>query len=422
MQIQFSDRMNYYTTESLGKSRKITPEGFLLCEGVAIARTGTQLYTPEELLNKVSAGPDGFVRIERLPEEVFREETIASFEGKPVTVGHPPEFVTPENWSKYSVGVTQNVRRGTGIENDLLIADLLITAADAIAYVNKELPELSSGYNAEYKKIAPGRGIQVEIIGNHNALVERGRAGPRCSIRDGETEMTIKAKKKGWWDRITAAVQSRDASAMAEEIAAEDSELEEEEKEKTKTGDAATNLAIAALTKTVDGLVKAVAKLTKDADESKKDETTDDDEENEETEDTIIEAETAKKADIGTTLTGDSFKSIVARAEILSPGIQIPTGDALKTNDGAYTLMKTALSNAQKNENTAPFVEPFLMGRELKTLTGDALLGVFNGASELARVRNNQQNERKSVSTKDFGKAINVSDINARNRDFWANK
>jgi len=44
---------------------------------------------------------------------------------------------------------------------------------------------------------------------------------------------------------------------------------------------------------------------------------------------------------------------------------------------------------------------------------------VFNGAAELMRVRNNQQSERTSVATKDFGKATNVADINARNREHW---
>ena len=68
---------------------------------------------------------------------------------------------------------------GEGIDNDLLLADLVITDPVAIEYINKELPEVSAGYEAEYEQTEPGRGVQREIVGNHTALVLRGRAGPR---------------------------------------------------------------------------------------------------------------------------------------------------------------------------------------------------------------------------------------------------
>lgn len=412
------DRMNFYTTESIGKTREITPEGFLLCREVAIARTGQQLYTVEEI--PLEDTGNGEIRIDRTPEEVFREETIASFEGKPVTVEHPDEFVTPDNWNKLSVGIVQNVRRGEGIEGDLLIADLLITAADAIEYVNKELPELSAGYEAEYEQTEPGRGLQRNIIGNHVALVERGRAGPRCAIQDKEPSIM---KKRSFWDRLMTAVKAKDEEAVKAELEAKDAEAEEsekkeaEKKEECKDAEGETDIC-ARLDKIEAILCKLVPAAEEDGHCDQLD--ADGEEEKKETADDILEAETAKKIDEGTTYTGDSLKQVIARAEILAPGLATPTGDSLKSKDAAPKLMRKALESAAGTEQGKACIEPFLMGREVKQLTGDALSGVFNGAAELMRVRNNDNGSRSAISTKDFGRATSVADINARNREFWA--
>jgi len=121
--------MRFYTIQKLGPKRSLTPEGFLLCEDVPVARTGEMLYAAGEV--PVEAGPDGLIRISRTPEEVFRDETLASCAGKPVTLDHPDDFVTPATFSQLGKGVMLNIRRGEGLENDLILADLLITAQDA---------------------------------------------------------------------------------------------------------------------------------------------------------------------------------------------------------------------------------------------------------------------------------------------------
>ena len=414
---RFSDRMAFYTVGKVGKTREVTPEGFLLCRGVAIARTGTQLYSTAEV--PIEGNGAGEVRIDRPPEEVFREETIKSFEGKPVTVEHPNDFVTPENWNQLSVGIVQNVRRGTGIEDHLMVADLLITAADAIEYVNKELPELSAGYEAEYEQTEPGRGVQRNIVGNHVALVERGRAGPRCAIQDKEPEMAKKENKVSFIDKLRAFL---DTEAASEEKKTDDEESEEEEeKEDKKTTDA-----IASLTATVDSLAKVVAKLVKDADENpvKKvdDDDEEDDEEKEKTDDSVIEPETTPKADDGTTYTGDKLSEVFSRAEVLAPGIAIPTGDAAKAKDAAAVVMRKALDVAYATADGKKHIDVFLMGRDLKKLTVDSLAGVFNGAAELARISNNNVALRAKSATKDFGKPTTVASINAANKAFWATK
>lgn len=175
----------FHTTTDRGFRTGRTPEGFLVCHDVPIARTGLQIYSPDEV--PVKPGPEGYVRIERYPEDVFRPETIRSFEGKPVVNEHPDDDVKPENYRDLVCGSIHHVRRGEGIEDDLLLADLLVMEAEAIADVLSGKREVSCGYDSKYEDLEPGRARQYDIIGNHVALVSSARCGPRCSIRDAAT-------------------------------------------------------------------------------------------------------------------------------------------------------------------------------------------------------------------------------------------
>ncbi len=177
---------SYFAPTAVGKTRRLLPNGFLLCEGVPVARVGTQTYSAAELPG-LQPGPDGKIHVERLPEEVFHRDTIASFEAATVTVHHPREFVNPANWKALSVGHTQNLRRGEGDEADLLLADVIVEDAAAISQTMAKLPQVSCGYDANYVPTGiPGHYYQRLIRGNHVALLPnaRGRAGDRCSIRD----------------------------------------------------------------------------------------------------------------------------------------------------------------------------------------------------------------------------------------------
>lgn len=171
-----------------------TPEGFLVCYDVPIARTGAMVYSKSEAgvmpwLSEMGFDGSGNLRIERDAAEVFREETLASAHGKPVTIDHPADFVNPDNWQVLAKGTTQNVRRGEREQADLLLADLLITDQEAIEFVESgALRQISCGYDAEYSQVASGSGRQKNIIINHIALVRRGRAGARCMIMDAQHE------------------------------------------------------------------------------------------------------------------------------------------------------------------------------------------------------------------------------------------
>src|SRR6476659_7186605 len=113
--------MRFYAPTVIGSKQSLTPEGFLLCRDVVLARTGEMLYGPNE--TGVAPGMDGLCHIERSEEEVFRPETIASFNGKPFVdaPGHPSEDVNPDNWKAYTKGVVMDPRRGSGAEDDVLL-------------------------------------------------------------------------------------------------------------------------------------------------------------------------------------------------------------------------------------------------------------------------------------------------------------
>lgn len=155
-----------------------TPEGYLICHDVPIARTGTQKYLARELL--LDGDPERVILVDRHPEDVFEAATLASFEGKDVTYGHPPENVGPENHAAYSKGHVQNVRRG----GDFILADLHIKDQNLISDIKNDVTrEVSCGYLCSY--VADGTGYkQTHIRGNHVAIVPRGRAGHDVAIKD----------------------------------------------------------------------------------------------------------------------------------------------------------------------------------------------------------------------------------------------
>lgn len=430
MKTKTNDRMGFLTVEQLGPKQSMTPEGFLLCEGVPIARIGNQMYSDKEI--PLEGDADGLLQIERTADEVFKEDTLASFEGKPVTIDHPDTFVNPDNWKELAVGVTQNVRRGAGIEDDLLLADLLITDQQAIEAVRgKDLREVSCGYEADYEQVAPGKGRQLNIVGNHVALVERGRAGPRCSIKDKDLDMKQKPKGKlSFIDKLRKFLDSEaEAEKMQHQIAdmdeeemkgqmqADMGELEAEEKPTFDMGNLEERLG------RIEEVLAKLVPMEEEEHETNLDSYDEGEVEEEETNDDVLEAETAEtNAEAkGEVLTGDSLRTVIARAEILAPGIQVPTGDAAKTGKAVAALQRKALATAYATADGKRAIEPFLMKRDIKKLTGDALNSVFTGAAELMRATNNNRGMRTSAAkTTDFGKATSPADINARNREHWA--
>lgn len=163
-----------------------TPEGFLICHNVPIARTGEYKYLGKEL--GIKDRYNEIIKIYRNPEEVFSKKAIASFEGKIVTDEHPSDLLTSENAQRYSKGSIQNVRKSNE-NDDLLLADLFLYDKKLINEVLDGKREVSCGYDCVYVDNGDGTFNQTEIRGNHVAVVESGRAGRLVSIKDSNKEM-----------------------------------------------------------------------------------------------------------------------------------------------------------------------------------------------------------------------------------------
>jgi hypothetical protein len=465
--------VRFFTTLKLGPNRDKTPEGFLLCRNVPIGRTGMQLYGPGE--TPVTDGADGTVKIHRRPEDVFRDETVSSFNGKPVTIDHPDTDVTPENWKELSVGVVLDARRGLGAEDDLLIADLLITDKDAIAKVLDEgLEEISSGYDAEYEEESEGVGYQVDILGNHVALVDQGRCGPRCSIRDAEVEMKVISKPTKvavtkFKDKVRSAFKAKDQDDLEQiletiEEAADEGGLvgethihihtdgDDEDDSDNGNGETATDKGAKDQDEPVDvaGRLDAIDRTLSNindrlsalegSDESVSDKKSKDDEgetKKKETEDSDVTEETSDsaKSDAGKTTDSrymeESIQATMAAAEVLAPGISFPTFDsatkARETVDSLTTLRKKALSIASSSTVGAAMLAEL---RGDRPLTHDALqrLSVkdtrnlfFSAAAQMKQL-NRAQTHAVGFSTNDRPGPITIKKLNEINREYWAKR
>jgi hypothetical protein len=174
----------FYTDEQLGPRQSLLPSGTLWARDVVVGRTGEQIYRPYE----IGVDGDGLIRVQRDESEVFAPDAMASFEGAPVVLRHPAVDVTPSTWRALAVGHMQNVRRGDPPDDDKLVADLLIHDAKGIAAIRQGgWRAISLGYNAKYARDAAGRLRQVDIRGNHCAILspqEEARCGAACMIGD----------------------------------------------------------------------------------------------------------------------------------------------------------------------------------------------------------------------------------------------
>lgn len=276
--------MKAFYGSRFSQNMTLTPEGFLICHNVPIARTGWYEYLRKEL--GLQGDPNEVVKVYRDPEEVFNKRAISSFEGKPVTDEHPPDLLTPENAQRYAKGTVQNVRQDKK-ETELLLADLIIYDKKLIEEVLDGKREVSCGYECTYVDNENGTCSQSKICGNHVAVVQAGRAGHEVSIKDSNKEMEGERKymskikiprKHSTTTKLLAAIGLKhfamDADPediadvvdeMAEENKTSDSETEVNEKKETdsdpKECNDNENPAITELNAKFDKLTELVSKL-----------------------------------------------------------------------------------------------------------------------------------------------------------------
>lgn len=166
--------MKVLITEKLSPNKFIDNSGYLICNDAVLARTGKQQYLSREIFPET--GDDSIIEVDRKPEQVFAAATLASFENKPLTVEHPDENVTPENYRDYAVGFVRDVHQGKYNGQDVILGTLVITDADTIEDIQNGIrTELSCGYDCDITDEPQPQ--QINIRGNHVALCEQGRAG-----------------------------------------------------------------------------------------------------------------------------------------------------------------------------------------------------------------------------------------------------
>ena len=364
----------FLTTERISDNMRRTPDGFLLCLNVPIARTGALQYTPAEMPH-IPPGPGQFVTVERPEGVVFSAETMASFNGKPVVIGHPSTdsgLLTPSTARMAAIGNMQNIRRGAGSDADKLLADLLITDAIAISLIESgQLREVSCGYRGIVEPTGPGRGVQTAVIGNHLALVDRGRAGAECAIKDHHP----KGNSMNWFERAAQALGGRNPKelrAIADEMSAEEKKGDKESKQGDEAdGDLATLEArVTALEAVVAKLAGAEAGEAKQGDESP--------------------SEPADKIPgaMPEVISGDSAARLNAAAAIVAPGMGFKFS-AGQAGAAAEQTMRAALGAAMFAPASKQALTTIIGDRAPSALRGSELQMAFTAAAATLGAGNN---------------------------------
>lgn len=179
-------------------SRSFTKEGYLKCVNVRLAKAPqVRQYYAYEFPSLEGYSAEQIINIYTPAEELFKPETIASFNGVDATDYHPPKNeINASNWKDYHIGYCENVRQ----EGDYLVGDLLIKDKISIDLIqSNERIEMSLGYGAmlvvEQGTAPDGTPYQAKFInfnGDHIALVKYGRCGGDCRI--GDEKQTPKGK------------------------------------------------------------------------------------------------------------------------------------------------------------------------------------------------------------------------------------
>ena len=498
------ERTRFYEAQQLGATQSLTPEGFLICHDVPIARAGVMVYSQYDL-PKLVPTKDGVLYIDRTADEVFSPAAISSFEGKPVTIDHPLVDVIPSNWKQYAVGYVTNVRRGEGAMDDKLIADLVITDEAAIRKVRNGKREVSLGYDAEYEQISPGYGKQKAIMGNHVAIVDAGRCGPTCKIGD------AKMATNTWLDRARRAFMTRDADDFEKAVAdkpADDKPADDkpvppkgDDKPVPPKGDddstggvhhhitvnvgganadpaaaAGPSPAVAAdpaaaagggdaggddpISILTDAVIKIASRLDAleqqvngggapapaaegddpapgpdDAPADPSDPApgpddapatgSDTDSPEEKTTDARRKTRDAKVKTFdaaGLAKAKEEFYETLALAEILVPGIRIPTFDASSGPKGSEealcTFRRRVVDAALGVDKTREVVNEFYDGKTpIRSMTCDAVKTLFLASS--AKVRDQNNNHQRNENPARKGAVLTIADINRRNSEIW---
>lgn len=452
------------TVGEIGPNRSMLPDGSMLCRNVPIARTGWLQYAPGEvpLDAPKQKGSSPIIYVHRGPEDLFRPETMQSFVGVAICNEHPPVPVTPKNFAHLGKGFILNTYRGEGEDSDCLMADLIVKDKWLMQDIDANKREVSAGYEASYEQTGDGEGRQFDIIGNHLALVARGRCGPRCAIGDEDTSLssttvneetdmttpTTGAKKRvplaelrarvadtlGMLDQaeeetqgVHVHVHMPGSAEPKEEPTASGAPPKKEgaadDKAKVTTLDAAAEARFKAIEEGQEELKGTLATILEavKAGAAQKQEPKEED----------LETVTEATATMDSAALATSYQALLADAEVLVPGFKVPTFDAAAkrhaTVDRMCTIRRSVLSAAAVS--ALPLVTAANGGKEFDVVGASCpdVATVFKAAAAAKKAENNRK------STGDSGtlpsqtitppvKRVSFADVNEANKKFWASQ
>jgi hypothetical protein len=330
--------------------------------------------------------------------------------------------------------------------------DLIIYSKDLIDAVRGGKRELSLGYDVDYEEMEPGKLAQRNIRINHVALVDSGRCGPRCSISDHRStaieENSMAKKTRGSvLDRIKRALKTGGVALPAtfdeEELskALEEPEMDDDPGASPHHVEIHNHMPAAAekddddsagggggdVEERIARLETAVHELAEMCKASVEGGTSDEDKEKEEEWKKSVDAfmkgekpgedannqeilgeleleippgaepvkDTAAKMKDSALLT-DSYERVKAVAEILAPGIRIPTFDAKLAPKKGFEvicgLRRSALDLAYGQAETRGYIEEILAGRafDSKAMSCRDTRSLFSAVGAMKRGANNR--------------------------------
>lgn len=164
---------------------EITPQGYLKTTAKITKGTVLQYYGHE--IGLTDSRANKLVDVSRTIDELSKPETLKSIDGMPITITHPDKkSVDATDWKNKTVGHVQNPH----VEGDYIVCDAYIQDASAIELLkNKDIRELSVGYEPADIQEKNGNFYHKNIRVNHIAIVAEGRAGSDCRLNDSKPKI-----------------------------------------------------------------------------------------------------------------------------------------------------------------------------------------------------------------------------------------
>lgn len=167
-------------------AREVDQSGFWEIKDNPISKEGVFDYAGWQVGDKEN--PDKIYKVYRPASELSKKETIDSFKLKPIIDEHT--MLGKEGVPAEKKGVQGTSGEEVYFEDGLLYANLKIFSESLKTLIENGKQELSCGYTCTYEETSgifegePYDIVMRDIIGNHIALVEKGRMGSEVRVLD----------------------------------------------------------------------------------------------------------------------------------------------------------------------------------------------------------------------------------------------